>query len=65
MENYKTVILQSHLDMVHQKNDETEFDFNICHSPFKLIILLLIFNNWFEATSPKHKIILGFKNLIK
>ena len=28
MENYKTVILQSHLDMVHQKNDETEFDFN-------------------------------------
>ena len=28
MENRKTVILQSHLDMVHQKNSETNFDFN-------------------------------------
>lgn len=28
MENHKTIILQSHLDMVHQKNDETKFDFN-------------------------------------
>ena len=28
MENKKTVILQSHLDMVHQKNSDTEFDFN-------------------------------------
>ena len=28
MENRKTVILQSHLDMVHQKNAETNFDFN-------------------------------------
>jgi len=28
MENRKTVILQSHLDMVHQKNAETDFDFN-------------------------------------
>ena len=27
MENRKTVILQSHLDMVHQKNAETDFDF--------------------------------------
>ncbi|WP_088323173.1 aminoacyl-histidine dipeptidase [Polaribacter tangerinus] len=26
-ENRKTVILQSHLDMVHQKNNETNFDF--------------------------------------
>ncbi|MEI6865386.1 aminoacyl-histidine dipeptidase [Flavicella sp.] len=26
-ENRKTVVLQSHLDMVHQKNDATEFDF--------------------------------------
>ena len=28
MEDRKTVILQSHLDMVHQKNSDTEFDFN-------------------------------------
>ena len=27
MENRKKVILQSHLDMVHQKNADTEFDF--------------------------------------
>ena len=27
-ENRKTVILQSHLDMVHQKNKKTDFDFN-------------------------------------
>lgn len=27
MENRKTVILQSHLDMVHQKNADTDFDF--------------------------------------
>ena len=28
MENRKTVILQSHLDMVHQKNSDTTFDFD-------------------------------------
>ncbi|WP_181303995.1 aminoacyl-histidine dipeptidase [Rufibacter sp. XAAS-G3-1] len=28
MEDRQTVILQSHLDMVHQKNADTEFDFN-------------------------------------
>jgi dipeptidase D len=28
MEDRKTVVLQSHLDMVHQKNAETQFDFN-------------------------------------
>lgn len=28
MENRKTVLLQSHLDMVHQKNSDTDFDFN-------------------------------------
>jgi dipeptidase D len=28
MEDRKTVILQAHLDMVHQKNAETEFDFD-------------------------------------
>ncbi|MDP6922481.1 MAG: beta-Ala-His dipeptidase, partial [Lutibacter sp.] len=27
MEDRKTVVLQSHLDMVHQKNSDTEFDF--------------------------------------
>ncbi len=27
MESKKTVILQSHLDMVHQKNSDTNFDF--------------------------------------
>ena len=27
MENRKTVILQSHIDMVHQKNNDTDFDF--------------------------------------
>jgi len=28
LENAKTVVLQSHLDMVHQKNNDTEFDFS-------------------------------------
>lgn len=28
MEKRKAVVLQSHLDMVHQKNNDTEFDFN-------------------------------------
>jgi dipeptidase D len=28
MENRKTVLMQSHLDMVHQKNADTDFDFN-------------------------------------
>lgn len=28
MENRKTVMIQSHLDMVHQKNADTDFDFN-------------------------------------
>src|SRR5690606_12503124 len=27
MENRKTVVLQSHLDMVHQKNNDVDFDF--------------------------------------
>lgn len=27
-ENRKTVVLQSHLDMVHQKNNDTDFDFD-------------------------------------
>ncbi|MDA8650756.1 MAG: aminoacyl-histidine dipeptidase [Flavobacteriaceae bacterium] len=28
MENKKTVVMQAHLDMVHQKNNDTEFDFD-------------------------------------
>ncbi|MDV7185679.1 aminoacyl-histidine dipeptidase [Lutibacter sp. TH_r2] len=28
MENLKTVVMQSHLDMVHQKNSDTNFDFD-------------------------------------
>ncbi|MBN4047164.1 aminoacyl-histidine dipeptidase [bacterium AH-315-P13] len=28
MENRKTIVMQSHLDMVHQKNADTNFDFN-------------------------------------
>src|SRR5210317_1082811 len=28
MEDRKTVVMQSHLDMVHQKNAETDFDFD-------------------------------------
>lgn len=29
MENRKTIVMQSHLDMVHQKNNDTTFDFDI------------------------------------
>lgn len=28
MENRKTIVMQSHLDMVHQKNNDTSFDFD-------------------------------------
>ena len=28
MENRKTIVMQSHLDMVHQKNNDTKFDFD-------------------------------------
>src|ERR1700749_3576314 len=28
MENHQTIVLQSHLDMVHQKNSDTTFDFD-------------------------------------
>jgi dipeptidase D len=28
MENRKTIVMQSHLDMVHQKNNDTQFDFD-------------------------------------
>ena len=43
MENRKTVILQSHLDMVHQKNAETNFDFD------RQGIEMLIDGDWVTA----------------
>ncbi len=42
-ENRKTVVLQSHLDMVHQKNNNTIFDFN------KEGIKMLVDGDWVEA----------------
>lgn len=36
MENRKTVVLQSHLDMVHQKNSDTVFDFD--NDPIRSLI---------------------------
>ncbi|WKK65183.1 aminoacyl-histidine dipeptidase [Lutimonas zeaxanthinifaciens] len=43
MENRKTVVLQSHLDMVHQKNTETDFDFNTQG------IEMFVENGWVKA----------------
>jgi len=43
MENRKTVILQSHLDMVHQKNADTEFDFD------SQGIEMVVNGDWLEA----------------
>ncbi|MFZ9028648.1 MAG: aminoacyl-histidine dipeptidase [Crocinitomicaceae bacterium] len=43
MENAKTVIMQSHLDMVHQKNNDTEFDF------LNQGIEMVIENDWVKA----------------
>lgn len=43
MESKKTVILQSHLDMVHQKNNGTDFDFDTQG------IEMLINDDWVEA----------------
>lgn len=43
MENHKTVILQSHLDMVHQKNSDTTFDFD------NQGIEMLVDGNWVKA----------------
>lgn len=43
MENRKTVILQSHLDMVHQKNSETVFDFD------SQGIEMIVENDWVRA----------------
>lgn len=43
MEDRKTVVLQSHLDMVHQKNSDTEFDFDAEG------IQMLIEDDWVKA----------------
>lgn len=43
MENRKTVVLQSHLDMVHQKNNDTDFDFD------KQGIKMIIDGDWVRA----------------
>ena len=43
MEDRKTVVLQSHLDMVHQKNDHTDFDFDTEG------IKMLIDGDWVKA----------------
>jgi len=43
MENRKTVILQSHLDMVHEKNNDVDFDFD------KSGINMYVDNDWVRA----------------
>jgi dipeptidase D len=43
MENRKTIIMQSHLDMVHQKNNDTVFDFD------SEGIKMLIDGDWVKA----------------
>lgn len=42
-EDRKTVVMQSHLDMVHQKNNDTKFDFD--HEGIKMFID----NDWVKA----------------
>lgn len=43
MEDRKTVVLQSHLDMVHQKNNDTDFDFA------RQGIQMLVDGDWVKA----------------
>lgn len=43
MEDRQTVVLQSHLDMVHQKNNDTQFDFDTQG------IEMLVENDWVRA----------------
>ncbi len=43
MENKKTIVMQSHLDMVHQKNNDTVFDFD------KEGIKMLVDGDWVRA----------------
>ena len=43
MENRKSIVLQSHLDMVHQKNNDTVFDFDVQG------IEMFVDNDWIKA----------------
>ncbi|MBA3899297.1 MAG: aminoacyl-histidine dipeptidase [Bacteroidetes bacterium] len=43
MENRETVMIQSHLDMVHQKNNDTNFDFDVQG------IQMLVEGDWVKA----------------
>jgi dipeptidase D len=43
MENRETIVLQSHLDMVHQKNSDTNFDFD------KQGIEMIVDGDWVKA----------------
>jgi len=43
MENRKTIVMQSHLDMVHQKNNDTNFDF------FTQGIEMVVDGDWVRA----------------
>jgi len=43
MKNHKTIVIQSHLDMVHQKNNDTNFDFDTQG------IEMYIDNDWVKA----------------
>lgn len=43
MENRKTIVMQSHLDMVHQKNADTDFDFDTEG------IKMIVNGDWIEA----------------
>ena len=52
MKNRKTVVLQSHLDMVHQKNNNTDFDFDTQR------ISMFIEDGWVKA----HDTTLGADN---
>jgi len=46
MENRKTVVLQGHLDMVHQKNATTDFDFE------EEGINMFVEGDWVKAKAP-------------
>ena len=48
MENRQTIVMQSHLDMVHQKNADTDFDFDT--EGIKMLICLL-----YTSPSPRDR----------
>ena len=49
MENRKPIVLQSHLDMVHQKNNDTAFDFD------KQGIDMYVDGDWVKARGTDRK----------